>query len=264
MKLECYPNSLASIDSNSPVVFVHGAWHGAWCWQMKFVPYFESKGIQTVSFSFRNHGKSEKKKWLNCVTIQDYVDDLKSIVDQLKSPPILIAHSMGGMVVQKYLEKHSCKAAVLLASVPPSGVFKTTLSLLQKKWKYSIPSLLTLNLFGIVNTKEKAIWAFYHNNINEKELKEYSSFLTGESYRAFLDMLFPSIKVKHHLNTPMLVVAAEHDNIFTLQENNKTAKKYNAEFIKKKNTGHNLMLESNFQETANDIITWLKSKNLLN
>ena len=39
----------------------------------------------------------------------------------------LIGHSMGGLVVQKYLERHAAPLGILLASVPPTGVLATTL-----------------------------------------------------------------------------------------------------------------------------------------
>ena len=41
--------------------------------------------------------------------------------------PVVIGHSMGGLVVQKYLEQYSAPAGILLAAVPPHGVYRTTL-----------------------------------------------------------------------------------------------------------------------------------------
>src|SRR5690606_41308628 len=44
------------------------------------------------------------------------------VVERFERSCILVGHSMGGMVVQKYLERHEARAAVLMASVPPSGL----------------------------------------------------------------------------------------------------------------------------------------------
>jgi pimeloyl-ACP methyl ester carboxylesterase len=50
----------------------------------------------------------------------DYVDDVKSVVRSLPSTPVLIGHSMGRFVVQKYLEANDAPAAVLIVSAPPA------------------------------------------------------------------------------------------------------------------------------------------------
>jgi pimeloyl-ACP methyl ester carboxylesterase len=52
----------------------------------------------------------------------DYLDDVQSATDSLGSQPVLIGHSMGGFIVQKYLAKRRAPAAVLMASIPPQGV----------------------------------------------------------------------------------------------------------------------------------------------
>jgi pimeloyl-ACP methyl ester carboxylesterase len=53
-------------------------------------------------------------------SLADYVDDVKSVVRSLPSTPVLIGHSMGRFVVQKYLEANDAPAAVLIVSAPPA------------------------------------------------------------------------------------------------------------------------------------------------
>jgi pimeloyl-ACP methyl ester carboxylesterase len=45
-----------------------------------------------------------------------------AVAERLPTPPVVIGHSMGGFVVQKYLETHQAPAGVLLASIPPRGL----------------------------------------------------------------------------------------------------------------------------------------------
>src|ERR1700680_2733797 len=104
----------------TPLLFVHGAWHGSWCWNEHFLPYF--------------------------------VADVKHIPRQLDRPPVLIGHSMGGLIVQKYLETHSVPAAVLLASVPPAGVLRTTLRIARRHPLAFLKANGTLQLYPIVGT----------------------------------------------------------------------------------------------------------------
>jgi hypothetical protein len=95
---------------------------------------------------------------------------------------------------------------------------RTTFNFLTKR-NYAFPNLLTLNLFGLVDNISKSKWAFFSENINENDLEEFQSQMGSESFRAFLDMLFPNIKINFHTKIPMLVIGAEKDNIFTVKEN---------------------------------------------
>jgi pimeloyl-ACP methyl ester carboxylesterase len=102
-----------------PLLFVHGAWHAAWCWDEHFLNFFADKGYRALALSLRGHGNSPSPKPIRACTIADYVDDLESVADSLPTKPVVIGHSMGGAIVQKYLESHEAPAGVLLASVPP-------------------------------------------------------------------------------------------------------------------------------------------------
>ena len=71
---------------------------------------------------------SEGHERLHTWRLADYVADLEKAVGTMPSPPVLIGHSMGGMVMQKYLENHAGIAGVvLMASVPPQGLLPTNL-----------------------------------------------------------------------------------------------------------------------------------------
>jgi len=107
----------------TPLLFVHGAWHGAWCWDEHFLRFFADRGFRAVAVSLRGHGRSLTTKPLHTCSIADFVADVDFVADHLPLSPVLIGHSMGGLVVQKYLESRSAPAGVLLASTPPRGIF---------------------------------------------------------------------------------------------------------------------------------------------
>jgi pimeloyl-ACP methyl ester carboxylesterase len=66
-----------------PLLFVHGGWHGAWCWDEHFLDFFADKGFRAAAVSLRGHGKSETEQPLNTCSIKDYVDDVLAAVDRL-------------------------------------------------------------------------------------------------------------------------------------------------------------------------------------
>jgi pimeloyl-ACP methyl ester carboxylesterase len=105
-----------------PLLFVHGGWHAAWWWDDHFLDFFAAAGYRAVALSLRAHGTSPTTKPVRKVSIADYLDDVGATADKLGDHPVLIGHSLGGFVVQRYLENHRAPAAVLVASVPPQGV----------------------------------------------------------------------------------------------------------------------------------------------
>ncbi|MCD8529119.1 MAG: alpha/beta hydrolase [Chitinophagales bacterium] len=237
------------------LLFVHGAWHGSWCWQENFIPYFEKHGFKCHSFNLPLHNTSGKIKGINSLRIKDYVDALDTEIKKIEGEIILIAHSMGGLIVQKYLEKHGCHKVVLLAPVPHTGVLATTLRFLKKT--YSYPALLGFNLYYLVNNEKKSTWAFFSESMPFEKRNKYANKLCSESYFAFLDMLFPNIKLKFHKETPTLILAAEKDNIFSVKEEENTAKFYHADFEVIPNIAHDMMLDIGYENVLNKIHKWL-------
>ena len=106
----------------TPLLFIHGAYTGAWCWNEAFMPWFAEQGYICYALSLSGHGQSRGRAYLDSFSISDYVDDVTEVVSKLSAPPVLIGHSMGGMVVQKFLERQSAPGVVLMSSVPPQGL----------------------------------------------------------------------------------------------------------------------------------------------
>jgi pimeloyl-ACP methyl ester carboxylesterase len=47
--------STAQATAHPPVLFLHGAAHGAWCWAEHFMPFLEQRGVECHALSFRGH-----------------------------------------------------------------------------------------------------------------------------------------------------------------------------------------------------------------
>src|SRR5271169_4484912 len=115
-----------------PLLFVHGALGAAYSWDDHFLDFFADNGYRAIAPSLRGHGGSSVSKPLNKCTIADYVDDVRSVAATLPATPVLIGHSMGGFIVQKYLETGTAPAAGLVSSAPPRTWFLTGLRLARK------------------------------------------------------------------------------------------------------------------------------------
>src|SRR5215813_3937052 len=140
--LEVIDKGTCSESHPAPLLFVHGAWHAAWCWNERFLGFFAGEGYRAVALSLRNHGNRPKKNTLLC-SLADYVNDVATVAESLPVPPVIIGHSLGGWVVQKYLEKHSAPAGVLLASVPITGAARSISRIAARRPLSSLRAALT-------------------------------------------------------------------------------------------------------------------------
>lgn len=110
--------------ARSPLLFVHGSYHGAWCWAEHWLPHFAAQGYDAVALSLRGHAGSDAPAG-NAVagTLRSHVADVLSVASTLDRPPVVVGHSFGGLVVQQLLAQDSVDVAgaALLCSVPPEG-----------------------------------------------------------------------------------------------------------------------------------------------
>lgn len=57
---DCLQAAAGAPARRPPLVFVHGSYHGAWCWRENFMPYFAAAGYDTYAISLRGQGGSER------------------------------------------------------------------------------------------------------------------------------------------------------------------------------------------------------------
>jgi pimeloyl-ACP methyl ester carboxylesterase len=110
---------------NKPsVVMIHGAFCGPWAWD-GFAARFRDAGYTVETPALRHH--DENNPALANTSLIDYVADLGRLIGGLKTPPILVGHSMGGLLAQMLAARRKIAAAILLAPTAPWGVPPTTL-----------------------------------------------------------------------------------------------------------------------------------------
>ena len=240
-----------------PLLFVHGAWHAAWCWEDNFLPFFAERGYAAHALSLRGHGASEGRERLRWLRVADYVADVAQIASGLPAAPVVIGHSMGGFVVQKYLEQNRPRAAVLLAPLPSAGALGVTLRLAARHPLAFLNCNLTWRLWPLVATPALAREALLSADTPEARVRELFERLQDESYRAFLDLLVLDLPRPHLVETPVLVLGAENDTIFTPAEMTATARAYGTKPVMFPGMAHDMMLEAGWEGVAETMLAWL-------
>ena len=255
MQLEIRYEEPENRQYETPLLFIHGAWHGAWCWDEYFLAYFAEQGFSAHALSLRGHGKSEGK--LRWASIHDYVADVAQVASAFDTPPILIGHSMGGYVVQKYLEKHQALAGVLVATIPAQGIRGFFLRAWLKHPLTMLKTTLSMNPYHIINTPQKAQDEFFSASMPLEQVTRYHQHMHSESFRIIFDSLFLNLPNPKKIKTPLLMVSAENDKVFSLKEQEQTAKAYGIAPIVFPNMAHDMMLEAEWQSVADTIIEWI-------
>lgn len=68
------------------------------------MPYFADRGYDTYAISFRSQGESDRQLGVKSAgTLGSHAADLDHFVSTLDQPPVIIAHSLGGLIAQRYL-----------------------------------------------------------------------------------------------------------------------------------------------------------------
>lgn len=265
MKLEVVSHIPETPAHQTPLLFLHGAWHGAWCWEDFFLPYFAEKGFSVHAMSLRGHGMSEGRKRVRWMTIEDYVTDLVQVVRSLPAPPVIVGHSLGGFIVQKYLEDYDAPAVVLVAPAPAKGGWKFTKRIMRAMPGAFARSTVTFSPYALINTIERTHTIFFSSAMPREALERHFARIQEDSFRAYLDYLMfalADVRRIRERGTPMLIIGGANDHIFPPSEIEALGKLYDAEVTFVPDTAHDIMLEANWQLAADRIIDWLAARQI--
>lgn len=258
MNLEVISRKPKGKTRGTPLLFVHGAYGGAWIWDQHFLPYFAEHGYASHALSLRGHGESNGWEEVGVARLRHYVADLAQVAATFDRPPALVGHSMGGMVVQQYLHEHETPAAVLMASVPPHGLAGSFLDM-----AFGNPGLLVdmakMQVFGpAVSDGESVRRALFSDETPQETIDRMLHRLQGESTMAILDLLGldlpPSTPT---LDLPVLVLGADNDRFVLRGALDATARTYRTRPVMFPRMAHAMMLEHHWEAAAKKILDWL-------
>ena len=269
LSLSAYNDNTATMakadKASKNIVFIHGMFMNPKSWD-GWIKYYESKGYKchAPAYPFHDGNPSDLRKIINpglgTLRFEQVVSSLALYMDTLPEKPILIGHSMGGLVVQKLIEMDKGTAGICIDSAPPQGI--TSFS-----WSFLKANLPTINPFeGDKPCLPDVAWfqyAFCNTMTMAQTSVEYEKYVVPESRNIPRSSTTIEGKIdfkKPH--APLLFISGEKDNIIPAALNVKNYKAYTDKASKidfKKFAGrtHYICGQENWEEVAAYISEWI-------
>lgn len=170
----------------SVFVLVHGAFHGRWCFR-RLTAALEAQGHKSVAIDLPGHGDCEIDP--KTVSMDDYVSSVCRTIDTIEhEQPILVGHSMGGLVVSQVAERYSDRLAGLsyiCAYLPKSGE-----SLMSIEARNPAPRLTTAVTpapdMTLAHINAELAAPVFYNDCSESDLRNSAAKLADQPGAPFL------------------------------------------------------------------------------
>jgi pimeloyl-ACP methyl ester carboxylesterase len=178
--------------------------------------------------------------------------------DWLGATPILVGHSMGGYVAQKFLTRRPALGLALLCSVPPQGLLASQINLM-----FSRPNLfIEMNqmMDGKIPNAKVVRDALFAGEISDEVVNQFLSTTQRESQRAIWDMSMVSL-FGHGIRElpPMLVIGAEKDVLIPPFLVQATARAFGVEATIYPGMGHAITHEKAWPDVSAKLIQWAET-----
>ena len=241
----------------SPLLFIHGGFHGAWCWDDHFMPWYAARGFDCYAVSLRDHGRSRRTGRHSEWHLSDYVADAKWAAQQLEEKPILVGHSLGGTIAQKLIADGDFPAMVLLAPSPIGGSNRAAIRMLISNPGAMLRALKTKDM----SLALPAFLSFFlSDDLPETERARIAERLDGlTSFLAVNEAFYSDPPRPSFTDTPVLVASGEKDWSIPQYKNEKLARHYGGDHIVVP-TAHDIMCDTEWEAAAGQILAWVDAR----
>jgi pimeloyl-ACP methyl ester carboxylesterase len=252
------------------IVFIHGMYMTPLCWEY-WLNYFQTKNYRCIAPAWPGRDKpvetlrrSHPDPELGSLTLSEVVEHYASLIKNLDEKPILIGHSMGGLVVQLLLQKYAGVTGVAIDSAPPQGVFTTKLAFLKSNWPHINPFVPQGS--PIQMTLERFQYTFVNDLPPELQKAAYERYVVPESRRVPAQSLTKVAGIDFSSPHPaLLLVAGSNDHLIPASLNQTNFKKYKSspsitDFKEFAGRTHFTIGQPGWEEVAGYIATWLEDQ----
>lgn len=242
------------------IVMVHGAFCGGWAFEQFRAP-FETAGFEVVTPDLRGHGAGEPSEAVIGVSMSDYAADIARLCGEFDEPPVLLGHSMGGLVAQLAARRTPIGALLLLAPSPPWGV--ATASLEEAATAFGVQMIGAFSSGAL--QPDKALMRAYSLDrvpVAGREavvgrLRPESALAVRETLNWWLDPFMTTSVGPGGIDAPCLVISGERDVVHSAGAGRAVADRLGAGFRVMPGMSHWLVGEPGWEDVAQAALRWL-------
>ena len=243
-----------------PVLMVHGAFCGGWAFEAFRKP-FEAAGHPCLAPDLRGHGPADPARAVTNVSMSDFANDIAGLIRAQPEPPVLIGHSMGGLVAQMAAARAPVRALILLAPSAPWGVqggsleeavSAVSLYALGPFWAQSIDPDYGLAARYSLDQMDKAARKAVFDR-----MKPESGRALWETLNWWLDPFMTTSVARERVKAPVLGIAGEKDLIHPPSTVRQTAERLGGKARTMPGMSHWLLSEPGWEHVAAACLEWL-------
>jgi pimeloyl-ACP methyl ester carboxylesterase len=247
------------------IVFIHGMFQNPKSWE-KWITYFNNQGYDCIAPAWPLHDgvpsdlRNNPPAGLGDLHLQTIVDEMERVVTALPEKPVLIGHSVGGLIVQLLVQKGLADMGVPIDSVAPNAM-------LAFDWGFMKNSALIANPFKgnePFYTDLESFQASFCNTMTIEETRiAFEETATNDSRNVLRDSMGEAGQIDADMaHAPLLFIGGEEDQINPYELNQRNAAAYSDEvsivdFKAFPNRGHWICGQPGWEEVATYINEWL-------
>ncbi|MDB4891986.1 MAG: putative Alpha/beta hydrolase fold [Gemmatimonadetes bacterium] len=238
--------------TGADVLCIPGLFAGSWVFE-GLLPMLAERGHNASAISLRGHPPLPPIRDIGSQSIGDFYSDVAAAARTLERP-IVIGHSMGGLLALMLAANGLVRAAVLMSPAPSRGIPALSVAIVTRMVRY-LPALLFSQPFLPVAEHFDALVL---NALPPEQRAAQRARFSADSGRASRDIALGVHAIPpEQVRVPMLVVGADDDRFIPLGTSQRMAKKYGAELYVAKGHGHFLLAEPGWQQEAAVILDWI-------
>lgn len=222
-----------------PLLFVHGLAGAAWIWEEAWLDRAAATGWSAHAVSLRGHGGSAGREHRWRISLGDYAQDVQQVASGLPEPPVLIAHSLGAVVVGRAIARQPVPAAAMPVPVAVTHGLGTLVHNVPR-----IPGQLARMVAGqpLRLTTDDILTVLAARDPQQAQV--YIDRLDDEPPLPQYQLAFHAPPGRPVGDPPVLVYGAEHDQLVPRGDAERTATYYDTTLRMLPRTGHYVMLDA--------------------
>jgi pimeloyl-ACP methyl ester carboxylesterase len=245
-----------SPSDKPPLLLIHGSYCGAWVWTRFLLPAFSQAGWSGAAISLRGHGGSEGIERINTFGLADYLEDIDAGTKIFDRDPILVGHSLGGYLAQKYALENPVAGLILLASPSLLGLQCSMQHILMYRPMLAM-QLGVLTTFGASRVDLRVIAdALFSDEESAKNLESLLPLFQRESVRALVEAIRPDFRSPKTI-VPTFALGGYEDAFVPAYEFRYEAHVWKGQSKILHGVPHALMLDSSWRVVMRDLLAWL-------